>query len=771
MTATRQSTTRGNAGVHPVRSKPARIERGRSRKTAATLALAPSVFTYTDIDGDKVKITASTGNLAGHATIVGGQLRLLDLSDPMFNGTSITFTVTKAGNGDGLAAVGRINGGSNDFGTIVVRGDLGAITAGSGSATVPAIQSLRVHSMGIYGLATQGGAGDLGADLNGALGMLTVAGDVKEAIVYVAGKVGPVTIGGSLIGGDANLSGSIVGRDGLGLVKIAGSVTGGSGIASGAVMCVQDIAGVTIGGSLIGGPGFTSSVIYSALGPTGAVKIGGDIVGGTAPLSGRVYGRTKLASVTVGGSLIGGSAHDSGQILSDGDIGPVSVGRDVRGGTDHRCGYIDSAGKIGAIHIGGSLIGGSGGTCGSIFSLGETGPITIAHDMRGGTNFADGQIFSGAKLLAITIGGSLIGGAGDVSGMIFGAGIGAVKIAGNVLGGTGPGSALIECPGKLASVTIGGSLLAGPGSNSARIVSDDDMGPVNIAGDMQGEAIFSGFIECRGKLASVTIGGSLRGGSGRNSGVIFSKNDMGPVKIGLDLVGGSVSGSSPQLDRSGFIETEAGRIVSVTIGGSVRAGIDNTTFGGHLLRNAAIAAGNDFTGHDIGAITVGDSVVGSVGVTGNITRVAFTARGQAAPTATKDVAIGKLTIGGRAERMSVLAGYASNLNTINGNAQIGTISIGGNLVASNLIAGVRDFNGDGFGNADDIIIGNLPNSIAKIAGTAVGGVVIGTPASGDRFAIESHRIGSLTINGFTVPVAGSVSLSPLTGDDVTAREL
>src|SRR5207248_3043852 len=90
--------------------------------------IAPaSLLHYTDIDGDQVTISSSAGDLTGHATVVGGQLQLLNLSDPSFNHASITFTVLKAGAGDGLAAVGYINGGSNDLGNVVVQGDLGAL--------------------------------------------------------------------------------------------------------------------------------------------------------------------------------------------------------------------------------------------------------------------------------------------------------------------------------------------------------------------------------------------------------------------------------------------------------------------------------------------------------------------------------------------------------------------------------------------------------------------------------------------------------------------
>ena len=86
-------------------------------------------------------------------------------------------------------------------------------------------------------------------------------------------------------------------------------------------------------------------------------------------------------------------------------------------------------------------------------------------------------------------------------------------------------------------------------------------------------------------------------------------------------------------------------------------------------------------------------------------------------------------------------------------------------MAGHLIAGMRPVSGVGdvFGDSTDFIIGNLPNSIARIASIVIGGIVIGTSTSGDRFGIESHTIGSLKINGFVVPIVSPVSLCPLTG--------
>src|SRR4026208_301877 len=102
----------------------------RRLETLESRIVPASMLTYTDIDGDKVAITASVGNLTGHATVVGGQLQLLDISDASFNHANITFSVVKVAGGDGLAAVGRINGGTNDLGNVVVKGDLGNIDCG-----------------------------------------------------------------------------------------------------------------------------------------------------------------------------------------------------------------------------------------------------------------------------------------------------------------------------------------------------------------------------------------------------------------------------------------------------------------------------------------------------------------------------------------------------------------------------------------------------------------------------------------------------------------
>ena len=131
-----------------------------------------------------------------------------------------------------------------------------------------AIKSLNVRSMGEYGVATQI-AGTLESDIKGGLGALHVTGDVDGEYLNVGGSIGPVTIGGSPIGGSVTNSGAILSGGSIGLVKIGGDLRGGSGFQSGAIIAAGQtqgitLAGVTIGGSLLGGDGVGSGEVLTS---------------------------------------------------------------------------------------------------------------------------------------------------------------------------------------------------------------------------------------------------------------------------------------------------------------------------------------------------------------------------------------------------------------------------------------------------------------------------------------------------------------------------
>ena len=129
---------------------------------------------------------------------------------------------------------------------------------------------------------------------------------------------------------------------------------------------------------------------------------------------------------------------------------------------------------------------------------------------------------------------------------------------------------------------------------------------------------------------------------------------------------------------------------------------------------------------------------------------------------TTDVAIGSITVGHRVEFANILAGYDQTLNAVNPDAQIGTVNVGGNWVASNLVAGVKNLgadNADGGGDDninygdihDALITGGSPdnaNIISRIAKITVNGQVFGTPNSinaNDHFGFVAEQIGLLPL--------------------------
>jgi hypothetical protein len=267
-----------------------------------------------------------------------------------------------------------------------------------------------------------------------------------------------------------------------------------------------------------------------------------------------------------------------------------------------------------------------------------------------------------------------------------------------------------------------------------------DIGLVTIGGNLTGgDAEFSGSLFAFGKMAGVKVGGSLLGGTGNQSGLIFSFGEIGNVSIGGDLVGGSASGTAA-LSESGFIRAK--RIANLTIGGSLIAGTNNTT--GTYFNNGAVRVADD-----LGTVLIKGSIIGSV-----TNPVKITARGKLAPTATSDLAIGRLTVLGRVEFGLIVTGIAPDGAVLNADAQIGAVSVGGDWIASSLAAGAVGVNGF-FGDNDDLKIAGVKDVAtisSKITSLTIGGQVMGNLLSGtDHFGIVAEQVGVIKIGGTLIP--------------------
>jgi hypothetical protein len=120
-----------------------------------------------------------------------------------------------------------------------------------------------------------------------------------------------------------------------------------------------------------------------------------------------------------------------------------------------------------------------------------------------------------------------------------------------------------------------------------------------------------------------------------------------------------------------------------------------------------------------------------------------------------DVAMGEIKVGGRVDFAHILAGYDDDLDPVNADAQIGAVTVGGDWVASNLIAGASNAGALAkFGDGSDVKIAGGNDSgqtFSKIASIKIGGFVFGTPAtanSGDHFGFVAESIGSFKAGGF-----------------------
>ena len=377
---------------------------------------------------------------------------------------------------------------------------------------------------------------------------------------------------------------------------------------------------------------------------------------------------------------------------------------------------------------------------------GKLGFLKVKSDMKEASvavhSGLDGQIGS------VFVGGSLIGGIGDGSGGIFPDGdVGFITILGNMTGASGLGSGSVLCGGKLAGMKVGGSISGGIGDASGAIKSGGAMGLVTIVGNLIGGAgTTSGEVSTSAKVAGVRVGGSVLGGTGIQSGRIVT-GETGTIAIGGDLVGGSATGAT-SLNQSGIVI--AGRVASFSLGGSLIAGTDNTS--GFFQENGAVRVAND-----VGTVLIKGSIIG------NATNPAIiSARGKATPTATADVAIGSLRVLGRVEFGQILAGYVTGNIAVNADAQIGTVTIGGDWIASSIAAGALTGANGFFGDGDDAKMSGMGIKddslvLSKINSLTIGGQVMGTVGGTDHFGAVAEIVGAVKIGGTQIPLSAGKS--------------
>jgi hypothetical protein len=463
--------------------------------------IAPAaVFTFTDVDGDKVKITASKGTsaelqAAAQFTGTTGQLTDLDLTSGKFNGANISIVVTQKA-GDGKVNVGMIDSTGFNLGSVKVQGDLGEIEAGKDSGKhCVALKSLTAASIGLYGTSTGAtviSSGVPKSNLLGAVGTVKITGDFNSAQFSAYSnlasdpgyKIAAVSIGGSVT--KTTNGSSFFGSGGIGPLVVQGNANDFSVLSSSGTL-----SGITIkGGAEMGQLDFfTTGTIkkVSIAGNVNALFVGNGAVkslhiGGSVTELDVDCFKGNVGSVTVGGNF----GSEANIFCYNGkSIGSVKIGGDCDGS------IFAFAGSIGKVGIGGSL-------AGDIEAKTKLGSVTVAD------NVTNSLIKAGFGVNSVTT---------------AGASMGVIKIGGNfsastISCGTNPGSDTYYGTGddlletgsaKIASIIIGGTVSgtdAGTNSTDHFGIDATKIGLLEIHGTKQTLPHAPGTLE----LATATTG-------------------------------------------------------------------------------------------------------------------------------------------------------------------------------------------------------------------------------------------------------------------------
>ena len=339
-------------------------------------------------------------------------------------------------------------------------------------------------------------------------------------------------------------------------------------------------------------------------------------------------------------------------------------------------------------------------------------------------------------------------------------------------------SGTIRASGKITSAVVSGGTAGAAGAYSGDLWSRRAIKSVTVGGSVTGGggfdsgAIFVGSPDDNtaafgGRMGAVTIAGSLVGGSGENSGTLYADNGLGTVNITGSVLGGAGL-------TSGAI---------VTLGGIGTVNIGGTLTGASLQYTGSIVA----FGGDVGSITVTQALVtggngfGLNGIfvhgnLGSVTTGALNANGTGSGAIVALTTIGSVNVSGNATNWNIAAGFdttfaadangsATDTASYNPDATIAAVKIGGNLTGGSITAGTI-FGADFLaGGADDI---HMPGDTTPAVFSGIAKIVINGQSSNAVF--EAQQISAVKIAGIPAPLtAGTDTLT--VGTNTTVKEL
>ncbi len=722
-----------------------------SRGTSYVIFGAPQVAismdgktaTMFESDGDLVTVKTTKGSFhRSDFTLESGSLQAIDLTRDLagFSGASITVSATtpSGGTGDGEVHLGALKATGIDLAAVTIDGDLGQLDAGDGTLTTPGAGVVSVYSLGRYGLDTQAAGGSLQSDIGGGFSALKVLTGIYGASVNATGgPIGAITVGDSVSGAKIGAGTT------LGAITIGGDLLDSTISALGKAAPATTAAALAIKSFTVGG-NVENSLVLAGYNFAGEAK-NPDVQIGAVKVDGVWSASTIAAGATSGTDLLFGTTDD----------GLITPGAPF---TDQPA----ITARITSITIAAGVLGTSDPTTDHFgFVAQEVGSFKI-----GVTAF---PLTTGLDDLAV-------GATGDVNIFEIGASAPATPptTPGLNVAATGKSATFTDVDGDLVTVksskgglTAGMFHLAASGSVGGEQLQTLDLTTLGLFG---------------GTDITISAKRSNAGGDGFvNVGFISASGvDLGKVTLAGDLgriEAGDGDAAKPAVKALSVFSI--GRFATDT---QAAPGSLLSDFSGALgalnVRSDIIGATLIATGGAIGAVKINgnvsngrlatDSTLGAVTIGGDLVDFRISALGTLAPAnAAKAVAIKSLKVGGRVEGSEILAGYDLAGAAQNGDANIGAVTITGDWLASNLVAGVKDDTTDGFGRNDVLIANATPKILAKIASVIIGGNAFGSTNATEFFGITAEQIGKLSVSGvkrIVTKTANDFLLDPANGN-------
>ncbi len=265
-------------------------------------------------------------------------------------------------------------------------------------------------------------------------------------------------------------------------------------------------------------------------------------------------------------------------------------------------------------------------------------------------------------------------------------------------------------------------------------------------------------VQLNGDLGRIDAGNGIPATPGIR---VLRANSLGSVGLVVQLPGGSsashIAGTLHTLKLSESLE-------NATLAASDDIGV--IKIGGSVLGGAIRSDGR------IGSIEISGDLVASEENAATLSAVGITAPKNSA----KAVAIGSISIGGSVVSAQILAGYDRSGLAANPEAGIGSVRVGGNWQASDLVAGVISGADGFFGTDDDEPISRQKPIAARIAELVIKGTAVGTAEQNDHFGIVAGQVDRLKADGVRIPLTpgsgndlGGVLVG--TSDDLSVREV